>query len=160
MLDGKAPADVLSGNWSPDDAGPRSVRVLGMGLVDAMATCAVAQRKVAEMPEAVPELSDGILRGDEDSYPACQAEAQRLRDLGHQGLVAPSAAIREGDVSSRKPVGEVNVPGPEHPAIVAALFGPCPDLDGWLLVWRRSASPRARERPTLPRKLTLVSANG
>jgi hypothetical protein len=92
--------------------------------------------EVAEMPEAVPELGDGILRGAQDSYPACQAEAQRLRDLGRDGLVAPSAAIREGNVSSWKAVGEVNVPGPEHPAIVAALFGPRPDLEGWLLVDR------------------------
>jgi hypothetical protein len=38
QLDGKAPADVLTRNWSPDDAGPRAVRALAMGLVDAMAT--------------------------------------------------------------------------------------------------------------------------
>jgi hypothetical protein len=37
QLDGKAPADVLAGDWSPDDAGPRTVRALATGLVDAMA---------------------------------------------------------------------------------------------------------------------------
>jgi transcriptional regulator with XRE-family HTH domain len=38
QLDGKAPADVLAGEWSPDDAGPRTVRVLATSLVDAGAT--------------------------------------------------------------------------------------------------------------------------
>ena len=38
QLDGQAPADVLVGDWSPDDAGPRAVRALATRLVDAMAT--------------------------------------------------------------------------------------------------------------------------
>jgi hypothetical protein len=37
-LDGKAPADVLAGEWSPDDSGPRAVRALAKRLVDAAAT--------------------------------------------------------------------------------------------------------------------------
>ena len=91
---------------------------------------------VEEMPQARPELDDATVRGDRDSYTACQAEAQRLRDLGHEGLVAPSAAIRDVSVRSWEAVGEVNVPGSERPAIVTALFGPRPDLEGWLLVDR------------------------
>jgi hypothetical protein len=38
QLDGSAPADVLSGEWSPDDPGPRKVRELAARLVDAAAT--------------------------------------------------------------------------------------------------------------------------
>ena len=38
QLDGKAPADVLAGEWSPDDPGPRAVRALATRLVDAAAT--------------------------------------------------------------------------------------------------------------------------
>jgi hypothetical protein len=38
QLDGKAPADVLAGAWSPDDPGPRTVRALATSLVDAAAT--------------------------------------------------------------------------------------------------------------------------
>ncbi|MDQ6853503.1 MAG: hypothetical protein M3046_07390 [Actinomycetota bacterium] len=38
QLDGKAPADVLAGQWSPDDPGPRVVRALATSLVDAAAS--------------------------------------------------------------------------------------------------------------------------
>jgi hypothetical protein len=38
QLDGKAPADVLAGEWSPDDPGPRVVRALATSLVDAAAS--------------------------------------------------------------------------------------------------------------------------
>lgn len=38
QLEGKAPADVLAGDWSPDDAGPGAVRALATRLVDAMAS--------------------------------------------------------------------------------------------------------------------------
>jgi hypothetical protein len=89
---------------------------------------------VPELPDARPELDDATMRGDEDSYPACQAEAQRLRQLGNAGLTARSAALRDAEARSWRAVGEVNVPGDQHPAMVAALFGPRPDLEGWLVV--------------------------
>lgn len=38
QLDGKAPADVLAGEWSPDDPGPGTVRALATRLLDSAAT--------------------------------------------------------------------------------------------------------------------------
>ena len=38
QLDGKSPADVLAGAWSPDEPGPRAVRELATRLVDSGAT--------------------------------------------------------------------------------------------------------------------------
>ena len=37
-LDGRAPAELLRGDWSPDDPGPRAVRALGRALVTSPAT--------------------------------------------------------------------------------------------------------------------------
>jgi hypothetical protein len=48
-------------------------------------------------PVDVPALDLGILTGDESAYPACQAEARRLRHGGAAGLVAPSAAVLSGE---------------------------------------------------------------
>jgi RES domain len=90
--------------------------------------------ELPEVPETRPELDDETLRGDRDSYAACQAETARLRDLGNEGLVAPSAALRDGEVRPWRAVGEVSTPGGARPAVVVVLFGPRPDLDGWLLV--------------------------
>jgi len=47
-------------------------------------------------PDGVPQLADDILRGDESSYPDCQAEARQLRANGATGLRAPSAALSSG----------------------------------------------------------------
>jgi hypothetical protein len=38
QLDGKAPADALAGDWSPDDPGPIAVRALATRLLDSAAT--------------------------------------------------------------------------------------------------------------------------
>jgi hypothetical protein len=76
------------------------------------------------------------LRGDHDSYPACQVEAERIRDGGDEGLVAPSAALRGGEVRPWRAVGEANIWAGERSATVVVLFGPRPDLDGWLMVDR------------------------
>ena len=89
---------------------------------------------VPELPEAHPEVDDATVRGDEHSYPACQQEARRLRERGHDGLVAPSAALRNAEATSWRAAGEVNVPGARYPATVVALFGPRPDLEAWLMV--------------------------
>jgi RES domain len=49
-------------------------------------------------PTGVPTLPLEILTGDTMSYPPCRAEAQRLRNAGHAGLRAPSAAVQSGEV--------------------------------------------------------------
>lgn len=95
--------------------------------------------EVPELPETRPNLDHATLRGDRGSYAACQEEAERLRDLGDVGLVAPSAALRGGEVRPWRAVGEASVPGRARSATVVVLFGPRPDLDGWLLVDRGAA---------------------
>jgi hypothetical protein len=90
--------------------------------------------ELPELPETRPDLGDATLRGDRASYAACQAEAERLRGLGNEGLVAPSAALRDGEVRPWRAIGDVSVPGQARSASVVVLFGPRPDLDGWLLV--------------------------
>jgi hypothetical protein len=50
------------------------------------------------LPGAVPTLADNVLTGDAASYPACRAEAQRLRAARHAGLRSPSAAVLSGHV--------------------------------------------------------------
>ncbi len=50
----------------------------------------------AHAPAAAPALPHDVLTGDETSYPACRAEAQRLRAAGAVGLRAPSAAVVSG----------------------------------------------------------------
>jgi hypothetical protein len=47
-------------------------------------------------PTGVPTLPHDVLTGDMPSYPACHAEAQRLRAAEHAGLRAPSAAVLSG----------------------------------------------------------------
>jgi hypothetical protein len=92
--------------------------------------------ELAEIPDARPDLEDAALQGDEDSYPVCQEEAARLRGLGHEGLLAPSAALHDATATPWRPVGEANVPGAARTAQVVALFGARPELEGWLMVDR------------------------
>ncbi len=47
-------------------------------------------------PDAVPLLGEEILTDGPSSYPACRAEARRIRAGGETGLRAPSAAVRSG----------------------------------------------------------------
>jgi RES domain len=90
--------------------------------------------ELAEVPEARPNLDDATVHGDQDSYPACQVEAERIRDGGYEGLVAPSAALRGSVARPRTATGAANVPAGERAATVVVLFGPRPDLVGWLVV--------------------------
>jgi hypothetical protein len=99
-----------------------------------------------EVPQARPDLDDATMLGDRDSYPACQIEAERIRELGHEGLVAPSAALRGGAARPWRAVGEANVPAGERAANVVVLFGPRPDLDGWLMVDRGAPPSHVLER--------------
>ena len=94
--------------------------------------------ELEDIPEARPKLDDAMVRGDQDSYPACQVEAKRVRDGGDEGLVAPSAALRSSEVRPWRAVGEANAPAGERSGNVIVLFGPRPDLDGWLIVDRGS----------------------
>lgn len=79
---------------------------------------------------AEPSLAPASLFGDLDSYPACQAEAERLRADGASALVAPAAALLYGAAC-----GEVVESGELRPAPVKdgrtlCLFGPRPRVVG------------------------------
>ena len=50
----------------------------------------------APLPDTEPELDEDTLTGDESTYPACRAEARRLRSLGHVALRTKSAALISG----------------------------------------------------------------
>lgn len=77
-----------------------------------------------------PELPFDTLSGDPDTYPACQAEARRLRAERGPGLRAPSAALLPGSAGGWRVAGGLQ-PGIRQEGSVIALFGPRPDVVGW-----------------------------
>lgn len=77
-----------------------------------------------------PKLDKRILTGGLDSYTACQAEAARLRAAGSRAIVAPSAALRDGEARGWH-VQDGIQPGPERDGRVIVLFGARPDLVAW-----------------------------
>jgi hypothetical protein len=79
---------------------------------------------------ARPDLDHATLHGDMSSYPACQAEARRLRAGDATALEAPSAALAEGAAGGVCVRGGL-VDGPPRDGRVLALFGPRPSLCGW-----------------------------
>lgn len=98
-----------------------------------------------EEPTVSPALPSSQLEGGTDSYPACQAEARRLRKLGSPGLIAPSAALLPGGAAGLRVDGGQLLPGRRRDGIVVVLFGPRPDLVGWCACSR--GSPDARILP-------------
>ena len=82
-------------------------------------------------PVASPALSPAVLKGGLRSYPRCQAEAQRLRRTGATAMEAPSAALREGGARGQTVSGGL-VEAEARDGRVLVLFGPRPDLHGWL----------------------------
>jgi RES domain len=97
---------------------------------------------VAEPPQARPRLNREVLLGEDDSYPACRAEASRLRAGGAAGLLAPSAAVAEETPSGFRTRGGLRG-GPRRRESVVVLFGRRPDLVGW------AACDRGRPRVDL-----------
>lgn len=77
-----------------------------------------------------PKLDRRIQTGDLDSYTACHAEAARLRAAGAQAIVAPSAALRDGDARGWC-VEDGIQPGPPRDGRVIILFGARRDLVAW-----------------------------
>ena len=97
-----------------------------------------------EVPEtesfARPRLPGDTLVGERDSYPACQAEAARLRAAGAHGLRAPSAALHAGSASGWRVSGGL-VPGRARSEHTIVLFGRRSDLVGWVVA--DAGRPRA-----------------
>lgn len=86
-----------------------------------------------EVPDqgfAEPTLAAEVVTGEPATYPACRAEAGRLRADGTPGLIAPSAALMPGTPSGWQVDGGMR-PGPIRSERTIALFGRRPDLAGW-----------------------------
>ncbi|WP_180538986.1 RES family NAD+ phosphorylase [Nevskia soli] len=80
---------------------------------------------------AKPSLPEAVVTGGLESYPACQVEAERLRSSGAIGLRVLSAALTSGAAHGWK-VSDGLQPAPDRNGFVLALFGPQPELMGWL----------------------------
>jgi hypothetical protein len=81
-------------------------------------------------PTSRPRLPRTVLTGDLGSWPACQAEARRLRRRGASGIAAPSAALLPSTASGSRTSGGLR-PGPRRQERAYVLFGPRPELVGW-----------------------------
>ena len=86
--------------------------------------------ELPEQPGDAPELPVEVLIGGRESYGACRHEARRLHAGGAAGLVAPSAALRNGGAHGFRVDAGVQ-PGVARDGCVIVLFGPRPDLVGW-----------------------------
>ena len=79
---------------------------------------------------AEPDLPRDVVTGGYASYPACQAEARRLRRGGARGLRAPAAALQPGGARGWRVDGGLRR-GTPRDGVVFVLFGRRPDLVGW-----------------------------
>ena len=86
-----------------------------------------------ELPEdgyGRPRLDDATLLGGEATYPACQAEAARLRQRGFARLEAPAAALLPGGGSGFTSSPTLSPAPASRDGRVWVLFGPC-EAAGW-----------------------------
>jgi hypothetical protein len=90
-----------------------------------------------ELPDegdSLPSLPDADLFGDESSYPACQAEARRLRAAGAIALTVRGAAVLPGQARGWRVGGGGLVPDSlERHGRVWVVFGSI-ELIGWVVV--------------------------
>jgi hypothetical protein len=90
----------------------------------------------AELPVtgyADPALPDTTLFGDESSYPACQAEARRLRATGVERIEVRGAALLAGAAAGWTATPAIAKAKPGRDGLVWVLFGPC-NVVGWIAV--------------------------
>lgn len=78
-------------------------------------------------------ISRSVATGGLASYDRCRALAERLRAGGATALMAPSAALAAGGAAGEHTDGGRR-PGLAADGRVVVLFGPRPDLLGWLVV--------------------------
>lgn len=81
---------------------------------------------------ATPALPDAVLFGDETSYPACRAEARRLRAAGAERLEVRSAAILPGAAGGWTADPHLS-PAGHRDGRVWVIFGRCA-ATGWIAV--------------------------
>ena len=130
--DGAGPAQYTSS--TPDASWAEFLRHAGMTDADDLAGIERTMWAV-EIPDDEPSggaaLPPDSLTGDLRSYPACQAEAARLRAAGITRLVATSAATLFGT-----PSGWVSAPdliaADARDELTIVLYGPRPDIVGWV----------------------------
>lgn len=92
---------------------------------------------------ASPTLPFEVMVGGQETYPACQQEARRLRAGGARAVLAPSAALVDSHTTGY--TVELGFRAMRQEAQVLVLFGPRPQLVGWLVVW--AAAPPAEVLP-------------
>jgi hypothetical protein len=91
--------------------------------------------EVGEPDAVTPDLPEAVARGGRDAYAPCQEEAARLRADGATGLRARCAALRDGRAGGRR-VEHGFQEGPVADGWTYVLYGPRPDIVGWLVVDR------------------------
>jgi hypothetical protein len=75
-------------------------------------------------------LSPRVLTGGPSTYPACCAEARRLRGRSVRGLVALCAALERGGAGGWRVRGRLERGAPRDGRTIV-LFGERPDVVGW-----------------------------
>ena len=88
---------------------------------------------VVELPDdgyVAPKLGMRTMTGGLSSYPACQAEARRLRKAGAERLEAPAAALKPGTARGWIAAPAVTSAAAPRDGRVWVLFGPCHQA-GW-----------------------------
>ncbi len=87
-----------------------------------------------ELPEdlrlARPSLPEATLTGDAASYPACRAEARRLRAAGARGLRTTSAALLPRGATGWRVEAGLHEAAPRDGEVLV-LYGRRPTLTGW-----------------------------
>ncbi len=87
--------------------------------------------EVPDPPATEPDLPIATLTGGIETYEACRRKARSLRRRGATGLIAPSAALIDGTSSGFRTGGGLR-PAAARTERVLVLFGPRPDLVGWV----------------------------
>jgi hypothetical protein len=91
---------------------------------------------------AQPRLFRRLLLGGLESYDACRREARRLRDRGATAIVAPAAGLKAGRANGQHVDGLDLIEASPREGRTLALFGPRPELRGWVCV--EAGRPNAR----------------
>jgi hypothetical protein len=86
---------------------------------------------IGDAPAEQVTLKHDVSTGGLDTYPACQAEARRLRHAGARRLRAPSAALKPGNARGIVIDGGAQ-PGPHRDGVVIVVFGAPASIVGWV----------------------------
>lgn len=83
---------------------------------------------------AQPRLFRRLLFGGVETYEECRREARRLRKRGATAIVAPAAGLKAGRAGGQHVRGTDLLDAPSRDGRTLALFGPRPELRGWVCV--------------------------